>query len=94
MSQQSVEKISKIILSFKNLNEPWKFEAFVLQNELDERDLIKFKEIWAKAIEFENWNYSDLKIGKNKTIEVLKRKFNLEESIATKIADAASYQWK
>lgn len=89
-----MKKITETILLFKSWDAPWEFEVFVLQSRLDEKNLIKFKEIWAKAIEFENWNYSDLKIGKNKTIEVLKKEFNLEENIATKIADAASYQWK
>ncbi len=89
-----IEKISQIILSYANSGRQISFEKHMQDNIKDTNELELFKSIWATAINFENWNYSDLKIGYKKTTEILKEKYNLEESVCQQLANEAAYQWK
>ena len=90
----SIKKLSGSILSFDNWSSPWEFENYISQNIIDPEVEILFKKIWSKAMEPENWNYSDLNIGTQKTIIILKDNFELDENTAHQIARAAAYQWK
>jgi hypothetical protein len=94
INKEPEHNLSAIILSFKSWNKPWQFEEYVLQNIKDLNEILFFKEIWSQAIEFENWNSSDLSIGIQTTTLMLEKKFELDNNVAFQIAKAASYNWK
>ena len=87
-------KISQTILSYANSARQISFEKYMRDNITDPNELELFKNIWTTAINFENWNYSDLQIGYKKTTEILKDKYKLDESVCRQLASEAAYQWK
>lgn len=90
---QSINNISKAILGEKSTY-IWLFTESVLDNLDRQKDKENFEVIWRNAISFDNWNFSDLNDGHHKTVEILKKIYNLENEVALKIANAAAYQWK
>ena len=53
-----------------------------------------FVEIWNKILELKNWNYSDISVGFEKALNILKTEFNIDEKAAKIIANKAAYEWK
>lgn len=92
--KDSLKNISKVILDFSNTKRIVGFEEYVLDKLKDSRERELFNEIWSTTINFDNWNYASLQIGYDKTMEILKSKYNLDEHICKFIANMAAYEWK
>ena len=90
MNQKEIITISNAILESKN---ELFFKRHVLEK-LDENNQKRFLEIWQRTLSFENWNYTDLNIGFEKTVHLLKTEFQLNEEAAHALASKASYEWK
>ena len=91
-NEKSIQNVSEAILS-ASLSKSWEF-ASILQKIKDVDDQTVFKEIWATALQFDNWKSKDLNEGYQKTVALMKEIYKLEERVATLIANAAAYQWK
>lgn len=92
--QDPLKNISKAILDFSNTKELVGLEKYVLNNLRDPNEAKLFKDIWATTINFDNWNHSSLQVGFDKTMEILKHKYNLNEKICRFLANRAAYEWK
>lgn len=86
----SLERISKVIRNSGQFN----FETFVLENLNEESDKILFNEIWRKANQFKNWNYSDISIGGKKTTEIIRSHYKLDDEVINIIVNQSGYNWK
>lgn len=91
---ESIRKISKVIIDFNNSKNHFGFEEYILKNLNEENDKKYFIEIWNRALEFKNWNYSELSIGFEKTLNILKAEYGINEKTAEIIANKAAYEWK
>jgi hypothetical protein len=85
-----LKNISKAILESEN---EIFFEKDVLIK-LNHSDKELFLEIWKRTLVFENWNYSSLTIGFEKTLNMLKTEFQLDDNISRILANKAAYEWK
>jgi hypothetical protein len=85
--------LSEIILSFTNWRKPQEFEAFVLERATD-IDKKVFKNMWAAALDFNNWKNESLDGGCRKAIAHIKEHYQLDEKVLNQIVNAAAYQWK
>jgi hypothetical protein len=70
-------------------------QTAILENrflsDLEKKDFIN---IWNIAIDFENWNHSDLALGCKKCQEKLKETSSLSDKSIEIIVKLASYEWK
>ena len=81
----SVKKISKLVIDFDNLKNHFGFVDYILENLNEENDKMYF---------VKNWNYSDISVGFEKALNILKTEFNIDEKAAKIIANKAAYEWK
>lgn len=93
-NNDSLKNISQAILDFSETNEIVGFEKYVLDTLKDSNDVELFNSIWSTTIDFENWNHSNLQIGFDKTMEILKTKYNLDEQVRIFLTNRAAYEWK
>ncbi len=93
-NNDSLKNISQAILDFSETNEIVGFEKYVLDTLKDSNDVELFNSIWSTTIDFENWNHSNLQIGFDKTMEILKTKYNLNEQVRIFLTNRAAYEWK
>lgn len=93
-NNDSLKNISQAILDFSETNEIVGFEKYVLDTLKDSNDVELFNSIWSTTIDFDNWNYSNLQIGFDKTMEILKTKYNLDEQVRIFLTNRAAYEWK
>ena len=91
---ESVKKISKLVIDFDNLKNHFGFVDYILENLNEENDKMYFVEIWNKILELKNWNYSDISVGFEKALNILKTEFNIDEKAAKIIANKEAYEWK
>jgi hypothetical protein len=89
-----LKNISKIILDFSASKKILGFEKYVRDNLHDSKEVELFNDIWSTTINFDNWNHSNIQIGYDKTMEILKSKYNLEENICKYLVSRAAYEWK
>jgi hypothetical protein len=92
--RELINNISEVIISYQNSSKQFGFENFVLEKLNESKEIKLFRDIWSTTISFENWNYEDLEIGFNKTVEILKSKYGLDERVSIQLANAAAYEWK
>lgn len=93
-NNDSLKNISQAILDFSKTNEIVGFEKYVLDTLKDSKEIELFNSIWSTTIDFENWNHSNLQIGFDKTMEILKTKYNLDEQVRIFLTNRAAYEWK
>lgn len=90
----SLRNISKVILDFSNTKEIFGFEKYVLDKLKDPKEAELFNEIWSTTVNFDNWNHTNLQVGFDKTMEILKSKYKLDEQISRFLTNRAAYEWK
>lgn len=69
-------------------------ELLKLSKTLSDEDIKTLKLIWDTAVDFNNWNSSDLILGCKITHKKLKDKFNLTNESTAVLVRLASYDWK
>ena len=88
-----LKNIDTVIQNFSEWGKPWDFVEFVKSN-LDSKDFEYFELIMKIALEFENWNHSDLVIGCKTTHQRLKNETELSDKAIANIVRSASYSWR
>jgi hypothetical protein len=87
--------LEKVILTFDNWGQPWKFQEFVLAStQLSENDKEIFKDIWTKAGDIEIWNDCDLVLGCKACHNYIKENYNISDNVIGLITLGLSYSWK
>ncbi|MBK7668459.1 MAG: hypothetical protein IPJ32_14655 [Sphingobacteriaceae bacterium] len=89
-----IQNIEIAILSSKNTSYYSQLIKYIDKSNLSENERILFDKIWAEAIDFSNWNDSDLSLGCKITHERLRKNFKLSDEAIAKIVRIASYEWK
>jgi len=92
--KDSLKNISQAILDFSKTKEIVGFEKYVLDKLDDSKEAELFNNIWLTTIDFDNWNHSNLQVGFDKTMEILKSKYNLDDQVCRFLTNRAAYEWK
>jgi hypothetical protein len=90
-----IKDIENVILLNKSVN--WYSQlkdAIYNSKKLSDSDIELFNLIWKDAIDFSNWNYSDLVLGCKTTHQRLKKSYDLSDECIGIIVNVASYDWK
>jgi hypothetical protein len=82
------------ILSSKNISYYSQLTKLIDKSNLSGNERELFDKLWAEAVDFTNWNDSDLSLGCKITHERLKKNFDLSDEVIAKIVRIASYEWK
>ncbi len=83
------------IQKFNNWNNPLELNESIINNKdlaFHEKEL--FASIWDIALDYNNWNDSDLILGCKITQARLRKESKLSDDSIAKIVKAASYHWK
>jgi hypothetical protein len=88
-------RLESEILNCKNSGYFFQLNELIQTSErLTNLEKDEFNKIWKVAIDFDNWNYSDLMLGCKITHQRLKDSFNLSDECIGLIVNAAAYEWK
>lgn len=89
-----LKNIEIAILNTSNVSYYSQLIKYIEKSKLSETERKLFDKIWAEAIDFSNWNYSDLSLGCKITHQRLKGNYDLSDECIAIIVRVASYEWK
>lgn len=90
-----MQVIEKVILEFTNWSQPWTFYKSIYNHtQLDDKQRLKFEEIYKKAASIELWNHSDLNLGCKNSRIFLKNNYEMSDYAVDNIVRALSYEWR
>jgi hypothetical protein len=90
-----IKDLENVILHNKSINRYSQLkEAIYNSKKLTDSDIELFNVIWKDAIDFSNWNYSDLVLGCKTAHQRLKETYGLSDECIGIIVKVASYDWK
>ncbi|WP_088656264.1 hypothetical protein [Geofilum rhodophaeum] len=93
MEKFDLSNIDRVIRKYNDWGKPWAFVDFV-KTTLNDKEIEYFDSIMKIALEFENWNYSDLTLGCKITHTRLRKITEFSEKAVANIVRSASYEWK
>jgi hypothetical protein len=91
----NIKQLNKIIESYIDWGKPWGFSEFVITHkDIDAEQTKYFNNVMDIALEFDNWNCSDLVLGCMITQARLRKETELSDTAIANIVRSASYSWR